>query len=244
MELNHKKCDCGNVTAKTLPVCTGVNVTPVGINTPIVAKIPVVLAEKDIQIDVEACIELEYPIYEIKRIKKDVFLTQCKLLPRAGIIKNNVPETGKLFICGFVRKNIEYATAECVDKGIVKGDIKHITVDVPFTCVTEVEFVTPPIINLRSTPKEIDFLCNKPQDCFKCEEDFHGPIKCENDFEDFISFNEKPYCELIQARIIEEDIQRDADHVYGVTVYNKIIEKMVIFLRVKVLQVQQVNIGC
>jgi hypothetical protein len=244
MELNNKKSDCGDVSAKTLPLCTGINITPAGVKVPIVAKVPVVLAERDIQIDVEACITLGHPIYEIKRIKKDIFLTQCKLLPRAGVIKNNVPETGKLFISGFVRKNIEYATAECAEKGIVKGDIKHITVDVPFTCVTEVEYVTPPIINLRSFPREVDLLCNKPSDCQTCEKDFQGPIQCENDFEDFIYYNEKPYCELIQARIIEEDIQRDAEKMYGVTVYNKIIENMVIFLRIKVLQLQQVNIGC
>lgn len=244
MELNHKKCDCGDVSAKTLPLCTGEDIVPVGIKSPIVAKIPVVLAERDIQIDVEACIDLPFPIYEIKRIKKDIFLTQCKLLPRAGLIKNNRPQTGKLFISGYVRKNIEYATAECAEKGIVKGDIKHITVDIPFTCVTEVEYVSPPIINLRSFPREVDLLCNKPSCCTTCEEDFHGPIQCENDFEDLIYYNEKPYCELIQARIIEEDIQRDAEKIYGVTVYNKIVEKMVIFLRVKVLQLQQVNIGC
>ena len=45
---------------------------------------------------------------------------------------NGVPLSGKLFISGFVRKNIEYATADCIDKKVVSGRIAHTTVDVHF----------------------------------------------------------------------------------------------------------------
>lgn len=257
---DYGKPDCGEVKATTLPLCHGNNITPTGIKTPVIAKIPVVLAEKDIQVDIEAEIKLTEPIFEIKRIKKDVVLNQCKLLPRAGAAKNDTQRNGKLFISGFVRKNIEYATANCTEKGIVRGEIKHITVDVPFTCVTEVEFVTPPTFNFRSMSRQAEFLCNRPNDCFECEGEFMGKSPCEFDFEEVVVYNEKPFCELESARIFEEDLLRDCREIHErdyremyerdckekheTKVCNKIIQKMVVFVRVKVLQLQQVSIGC
>lgn len=84
--------------------------------TPIV-KIPVVLAERTIQIVVESDISLDPPATEIKRVLKNVFLTQCKLVPVAF---TPVPGTNyrrvtraKLFVQGYIRKNIEYANDEC-----------------------------------------------------------------------------------------------------------------------------------
>ncbi|WP_438285224.1 DUF7852 domain-containing protein, partial [Bacillus toyonensis] len=48
-----------------------------------IVKIPVVLAERTIQIVVESDISLDPPAVEIKRILKNAFLTQCKLVPVA-----------------------------------------------------------------------------------------------------------------------------------------------------------------
>ena len=44
-------------------------------------KVPVVLAERTIQIVVESDIPLNPPATEIKRVKKHVFLDQVKLVP-------------------------------------------------------------------------------------------------------------------------------------------------------------------
>jgi hypothetical protein len=243
-QVNHP-CDCGDlISSKTLPLSSGVNITPFGINGPLVAKIPVVLAQREIQIDVEAEFRLKEPFYEIKRIKKNVFLTQCRLLPRSGVIVGGVLVSGKLFISGFVRKNIEYATADCVEKKIVSGRIAHTTIDTPFTAVTEVTYVIPPIVNVRATQTEIDLLnsCSCHDDC---KETIIGKSNCELSFEDTIIFTEKPYCELESVRIIEDDLQRDSIGCYSSTdvqLFDKIIEKMVIYINVKVLQLQQVNI--
>ncbi len=113
--------------------------------------------EREIQIDIEAEFKLNEPFFEIKRIKKNVYLTQCKLLPRSGVIVDGVLISGKLFISGFVRKNIEYATADCIDKKIVSGRIAHTTIDVPFTAVTEILYAVPPLVNARGAQTEIDF---------------------------------------------------------------------------------------
>ncbi|MBW9145447.1 hypothetical protein K2F40_07155 [Clostridium sp. CM028] len=239
-------CDnCGEIiSSKTLPLSSGINITPVGINGPLVAKIPVVLGEREIQIDVEAEFRLNEPFYEIKRIKKNVYLTQCKLLPRSGVIENGVLRSGKLFISGFVRKNIEYATADCIEDKIVSGRIAHTTIDVKFTTVTEVQYVVPPIVNVRRAQTEIDLLssCVCHDDC---KETLIGKSACEQSFEDNITFTESPYCELEGVRIFEDDM--NTDPIYhktnsNVQLYNKVIEKMVVYVRVKVLQLQQVNI--
>jgi len=248
LEMNNtvNPCDnCGKIiSSQTLPLSSGTTVTPMGINGPLVAKIPVVIGEREIQIDVEAAFKLDEPFFEIKRIKKNVYLTQCKLLPRSGkIAPDGTLISGKLFISGFVRKNIEYATADCVEKEIVSGRIAHTTIDVPFTAVTEVIYTVPPVVNVRRAQTEIDLVSSCG--CQDCTGTIIGKLDCEQYLEDNITFTENPYCELVGVRIIEDDIS--ADPLYHknnskVQIYNKVIEKMVVYIRVKVLQLQQVNI--
>ena len=239
-------CDtCGEIiSSKTLPLSSGVTISPVGISGPLVAKIPVVLAETEIQIDIEAEFKLKEPFYEIKRIKKDVYLTQCKLLPRSGVIAaDGTLISGKLFISGFVRKNIEYATADCIEDKIVSGRIAHTTVDVKFTTVTEIQYVVPPVVNARGVQTEIDLLSSCG--CQDCTGTLVGKSRCEQYFEDSITFTESPYCELEGVKIIEDDINADPIKCHSdskVQLYNKIIEKMVLYVTIKVLQLQQVNI--
>jgi len=239
-------CDnCGEIiSSQTLPLSSGNTIRPMGINGPLVAKIPVVLGEKEIQIDVEAVFKLNEPFFEIKRIKKNVYLTQCKLLPRSGVIApDGTLLSGKLFISGYVRKNIEYATADCVEKEIVSGRIAHTTIDVPFTAVTEIIYVVPPVVKVRRAQTEIDFLgsCG----CHDCDGTVIGKSDCEQSFEDNITFTENPYCELEGVRIFEDDINTDPLYHKSnskLQIYNKVTEKMVLYIRIKVLQVQQVNI--
>ncbi|WMJ80231.1 hypothetical protein RBU49_15620 [Clostridium sp. MB40-C1] len=241
MEHKPNRPFCGNVDAETLTLCQGTNMEPSGTSDPVVAKIPVVLAERTIQIDVEADICLQYPFYDIKRIKKDIFLTQCKL-----ILTTEGTNTGKLFLEGFVRKNIEYTTADCVDCDVVSGGVHHTTADVPFRCATEVVYSTPPVFCTRTPAESIELICNKGCGggcCHKCGEETLGTLPCEQNFIDTICYTEKPYCELEEARIYEADIHKERlDKVPGAP-YNKITEKMVIYLRLKVLQNQQVNIN-
>ncbi|EJO5347796.1 hypothetical protein NRP93_001888 [Clostridium botulinum] len=240
------KCykDCGRVIeSKTLPLCDGRDITPQAVTPPVVAKIPVVLAEKEIQIDVEARMELKDKYYEIKRIKKDVYLTQCELIPRAGIVEHGLPVTGKLFISGYVKKNIEYASADCVKDDVVSGDIKHTTEKIPFNCVTEVTYITPPVLSNRGLQQKIDLYCDESlYDC-SCREEKMGKLSCQEYLEDVVNYVEKPYCELMGARIFEADVQRKPCYYKGTKVYDELLEKMVVYVRVKVLQLQQVAIN-
>lgn len=207
-----------------------------------VAKVPVVLAELTVQINMDSIIKLPEPAYEIKNIKKRVKITQCLLLQ----------DTNVLFLRGFVRKNIDYSTRTCsTDEGFC-GDIRHCTIDVPFNCTTPVVFNgTPPLVPPLNTSDEFQY--------FNVEEDL-GPDFADKDAllsGDFSEFNqistefftERPFCELISSRIVEFDEfvgRKRPDHKIDLPFeerfFTEIEEKMVVFLTLKLLQKRQVAI--
>lgn len=211
------ECKGKIIETETLSECQNVPVLKTG-----VAKVPVVLAEFTVQIDIESKIKLAEQALEIKRIIKNVFLTQCKLIDR----------TNKVFLKGFVRKNIEYATVDCVSKTAICGDIKHLTVHVPFQCMTEVEDLRHVDSNFNPTTETISFFDDKNIGTDLKEKDLIS--------EEF--FNEKVYCELISVRIFEADIVEECEKVEFHPmehVFETFIEKEVIYLTIKLLQNQQ-----
>ena len=95
---------------------------------------PVVLGEPTIQIHLEATIPTPGAT-EIKRVKKNVFLEQVKLVPVAPFTRIDGTDffafgRAKLFIAGHIRKNIEFATA-CA------AALQDTIADIPFSGVTE-----------------------------------------------------------------------------------------------------------
>ena len=73
---------CATVTSQAESITKQIDVTPDVIKAgSVFVKIPVVLAEINITIPVEATITLDQTAMEIKRIKKNVFLTQSRLIP-------------------------------------------------------------------------------------------------------------------------------------------------------------------
>lgn len=186
-------------------------------------KVPVVVSEFTVQIDTESKIKLCEPAIEIKRIKKNVFLTQCRL----------VGKTGKVFISGFVRKNIEYATMNCCNNSAICGDIKHTTVQVPFQCVTEIKNTRDIKLQYNPAVVETTYFDEKNMGRNMKETDMHS--------EEF--FNEKVYCELVHASIYEADIVHESEKLNCLSneiVFQNFIEKEVICLTIKLLQNQQI----
>ncbi|MEK6265659.1 MAG: hypothetical protein N2B06_12980 [Clostridium sp.] len=214
---------------------------------PVVVKIPVVLAETNITIPVEATITLDEEAIEIKRIKKNVYLTQSRLMPfpQGG---NNT--TGILFIEGFIRKNIEYATQTCPvvanGCGNVCGDIRHCTVQVPFSFTTRIDFLTPPKFNENTTATELGYFTDKLQGCDICTDPVIGRNPCDQGFFFTEYFNEKPYVELVRADIVEVDIHTNPTSNCVTPTeqrFTQLTEKIVVNLTLKVLQNQQIRIA-
>lgn len=248
-------CKAGIIKSHTLPECPNEALMPKGNEFHLVGKIPVVLAEPVVQIDVESVIQLEEPAIEIKRIKKNVFVTQCKL------IDTGYGKSGKLFLSGFVKKNIEFATADCINKQKkgVSGRIQHTTVNVPFNCVTKVHFVTPPQLSKKGNVEETASFFKEIKGDEFCGQEIIGNDPCELAFKHTEFFNERIFCELVEAKIFEDDTIKEHNEKFfedNVTkghkvsececerdfVFDEIVEKMVIFIRLKILQKQQVNI--
>lgn len=233
---------CVKVKGGTTGDCVSTPTTIESLTTGAVSNIPVVLAELTIQINIGSTIELPEPALDIKRIKKHVKVTQCLLLQ----------DTNVLFIKGFIRKNIEYTTRRCSNSTGVCGDIRHCTVDVPFSCTTPITFNgIAPVPPVPRTSTEFQYLR---------EQDISGPGIAEKDrllsgdlseFNQISTeyFNNLPFCELVSARIVEFDEKINPARPYGVAIpfeereFRCIQENAVVFLTLKLLQKRQVAIG-
>lgn len=223
LECNHQEeCQSGVVGPITLCECENHCRKPMGHKGPMIVKVPVVLSEAKIQIDVEADIRLEQRAYDIKTIDKKVCLTQCHL----------VPYTNKLFLKGYIEKNIQYSTAECVGKNSISGNIQHTTVKIPFHCVTALKFVEYPeygkTLKERITPLDKNMMC---------------PDDAEDSWVHFNRYYEPVYCELEWVKVLESDMYEYAGN-YGKDEkgFDEFTEKMVVYLGIKVLQKKQVYI--
>jgi len=228
--------ECGAVIQpRTVAECLVQHECPeVVCNGNIVVKLPVVIAEKTVQICIEADIRLDEEAMEIKRIKKNIFLTQCRLIPKGGFDCNS----GKLFLKGYVRKNIEYATAGCTGRRGISGEVRHTTVNIPFHCCVPIDYtqLSPPIFKHNKGPNEYEIF----------DPSNEGKDLRQQDFESTEYFNEKVFCELVKARFDEADIQIGgttiSDNLPLETRFTALTEKLVVHLTFKLLQMQQVRI--
>jgi hypothetical protein len=189
-------------------------------------KIPRVLAEFILQIDSESKIRLNEPAYEIKRIEKQVFLTQCRY----------IPPTNKVFIEGYIRKNIEYAARSCTRGNAIAGSIKDTTVHVPFKAYTKVDF--------RGNKPQIE--PNPPSMIARYfDEKRMGKNIREADRSNVEIFNEPVYCELEWSAIYDADIDDRGvrvGHLPNEEEFQEFTDKSVLYLCIKLLQKQQVCI--
>lgn len=283
---------CVSVTGGTTQMCTNdpVKIHPVNRRKRVIAKIPVVLAEIDVQIDVLSNITLPEEALDIKQITKKLKLTQCRLLqtfqknnrekdcdddwekehendwgkdhendwgkdhdwekdPKKDWKKNKFPGKFKLFLEGFVRKNIEFSTLSCKNQFGICGDIRHCTVDVPFNCVTTIEKFngSPPLPIVLNNKEEFEFFKSSPlPPKFSGKDQLLSGDLSEFNQCSFEFFNELPFCELISSKICEHDEFINQRHIPGAPfeerTFREFSEKMIIELTLKILQNQQVHI--
>ncbi|WP_216829589.1 CsxC family protein [Alkalihalobacterium elongatum] len=213
---------------------------------PTTVKVPVVLAETVVQIDLNPTIKFPEPVLEIKAIRKNLKITQCRLL---------LP-TNKLFITGFVRKNIQYATPHFGTKDAVISNIRSLTIDIPFKTVTEIDYINKPKFDLAPpTQRSSYFMKSQLPDGFASKDHLLSADLSQFDQFSGEEFNEVPFCELISSRFYEYDeaLDRKMGRVYdekGKSIdapfeegtFTEVEEKMVVEVKIKVLQKQQVNV--
>jgi hypothetical protein len=210
------------------------NDSPVGrVRIPSTAtlKVPVVLAERTLQIVVEANVPLTPAATEIKRVHKNAQLTQVKLVPVAF---TRIPGTdffnvtrAKLFVAGTIRKNIEYASVAC------NAPLVDRIATIPFSGFVELtagDFLAFPIL-AASSDATAQFLDDK---------DDLSPRFDKYFFQNQVNYNEQPYGELIRANFYELDFSPNS--VKPGAAFNLLREKIVLDLTLKVLQVQQFEV--
>jgi hypothetical protein len=255
----NKDKDCVEFnTSAHMGECENVRATPITTpGTAAIIRVPVTLAERTIRTNLVAHIKFPDPVLEIKDIKKRVKIVQCRLL-LPGIPASTNPADIfertdlRLFIKGFVRKNIQYAspcpnsTDECVS-----SVMKSLTTDIPFECVTTIlgsEFITPPQLPFFNQRDEFDI--------YREQDLGHGyPEKdhlLSSDLSQFHQvstqyYNQVPFCELISSNITEWDEAVDRKKLPGQSpfeegAFHTVLEKMFLEFNIKILQNQQVPV--
>lgn len=250
-----KSCVDFNKTA-SVENCVSTPVSPA--TTPAgrrIIRVPVVLAERQVNTNLVANIHFPEPVLEIKDIKKRVKIIQCRLLTPS--IAANATDlfpalTLQLFLKGFVRKNIQYATpCPSSSRNCVSSKIRSLTTDIPFECVTTIpanEFITPPQLPFRNSREEFDF--------FRAQELGRGfPEKDEllsSDLSQFHQesqqfYNQMPFCEILSSQILEWDESVDRMPLNGKApfeegTFRNAVEKMFLQFTIKIMQNQQVRV--
>lgn len=181
-----------------------------------VFDIPTVLAEVELQANVEADIKLPTPAREIKWIRKNVSLKQCK-----AIRSQTDPDFVKVFVTGVVHKNIQYVESS-------SGFIKDFSTDVHFSCNQQVRVFNNvnEFLSRKASIDERRFIDDKG----------HGADRCTTGSHTFEFFNEPIECKLLFAEVNELDLLKDFDKFSR---FNRITEKMEVVLVFKLLQTQQ-----
>ena len=237
---------CVSVSTSTVANCESTLTTDTTVITAgALAKLPIVLAQFQVQLNINAKITLPQAALEIKEILSSTKLTQSLLLLEPDVVS----ETGNLFLKGFIRKNITYATPGCANESGICGDLRHCTVDIPFACTTTVTYDTLPIPPLSNSAAEFQFFRKQElNDAKFAEKDYLlSADMSEYNQVSIEYFNELPYCELVSSKIVQYDefLNRTAlnkEAPFEEKVFNDIEEKIVLTLTLRLLQKQLVQI--
>jgi hypothetical protein len=214
------------VTNETIISCENSPLIMDALMDEVIAKIPVVLAEFVIQLNVDSVIDLHEPIYQLHKSKKHLHITKCQLIQNTNI----------LFIKGFVRNSIEYYKSSSKVPSLLDNKLRDCCVDIPFKCTTAVFFngILPAAI-IPSNVQEFEFgqhlIMETPN---------------HNDLDDYwqlnqIStafYNEHPFCEIASSKIVELDIIHNNN-----LASSMIEENLVLYITLKILQYRQVAVS-
>lgn len=213
----------------TVPLLTPLAVDQVGNTIFVTASIPA-----------EAIITLPHEALEIKRISKKLKLTQCRFFyaltpPIAGA----VADTPKLFLGGFVRKDIQFVKVKDRTLTTVEGEIRDFVVDVPVSGVINLGTgLTIPGLQFGQE-REFEFARSRRLgEGFPEKERLLSGDFTENNLVNTSVFNRLPKCELVYSQIQEMDEQLDRKPLYGGPfeegTFKTLQEKMVIVVRVAI----------
>ncbi|MDR3585589.1 MAG: hypothetical protein P4L59_09715 [Desulfosporosinus sp.] len=215
-------------TTATLPICTPLELRKIGPNTMLIT----------VSIPAEATITLPTKALEIKMIKKNLKITQCRFFNCIPTVPGIPHDTPKLFLGGFVRKDIQYSEVVRQTATTVEGTIKDFVVDIPISCVVDLgkHFKFPPVYfnqqkeygSSTSTTLPSGFSSNEKllsgdlSEFNVVSQEYHNPL---------------PSCELIFTQINEMDNALDRVPLQGGPfeegVFRTLQEKMIVLIQIR-----------
>lgn len=208
-------CGLKITNSKMITECTSEIVVDKKRQDYIAVKLPVVISEIAININIQNTIKFTRNVINLVSVKRKVILKQCKL----------IAETNKLFLNGIVIKSIEYSEEVFRGGRSSRGKIKNITINIPFKCVTRVQYINSP---------KIDYKKKEETKVFKM-------INGDQTFVDSYREGDEIYCELLKVNFNELNINgcNDADvrdeHIHT---FRRLKQKMYMKLTVRLLQKQ------
>jgi hypothetical protein len=183
--------------------------------------IPVVLAEVELQALVESKITLPTPAREIKSIRRNVLITECKAIPSA----TNSSEL-KVFVSGKIHKNIQFIE-DC------SGYLKDYSVDVPFNCNLAV-----PVSHCEKPHEQLSYKSTLTGERIFIDSVGYEAEPTQSGGLTFEFYNEPIECRLLFSLVNDLDMHKNFDKVGR---FKTIIEKAEIVLIFKLIQSQQVH---
>jgi hypothetical protein len=208
-------------SSKMIVECNSNMVKPFVNNGLFPVRLPVIISEPSVRINIENTVSFSKPVAYIKSIRRTVFITQCSL----------IPDMGKLFLSGIVKKSIEYSESIIDNTDLVDGQIRNIVIKVPFDCVTKIKYIVNPLMCEKNYKNKSTLVNNQ-----NCEQIFYE------------SYNEpsKISCDLIHASFEEiniKDIESTYNNFNGKTFFKTINQKMVMILIIRLTQNQNVYVA-
>lgn len=142
-------------------------------------KLPVIIAESIININLENTIDFTKNITSIISIKRKAVIKKCVL----------IPQVSRIFLDGFVAKSIDYSELD--------GKVKNLIIKVPFKCATRVEYIQKPVTYEFSYEDNKSIKMSENEECFIDKEQEIDEIYCELASTEFQELNIKDKIKLI-----------------------------------------------
>jgi len=172
-----------------------------------VATLPIIIAEKNIDIPIESIFKLKNPALDIKNMKKDVYLTNSTILPMYEKDDISAPLNGKLFLEGFIRNKLDFSIAKDVHDNIINLDTESVIIYIPFKYTTLIQFKFPPVTSKEKAEDYIPIYISS--DCVNSHSDYHENSyeytnKKDTQCDEYINCNTPPInCEISKTKINE-----------------------------------------
>lgn len=214
----------------TLPMCTPLESRKAGPGKVLIT----------VSIPAESIITLPTKALEIKMIRKHLKITQCRFFNCVPTVPGIPQDTPKLFLGGFVRKDIQYSEVVRRTSTTVEGSIKDFVVDIPISCVVDLgKHLISPSVHFDQQ-KEYGFSRSAPLPSgFSSKDKMLSSDLSEFNIVSQEYLNHLPSCELLFSQINEMDDALDRIPLEGGPfeegVFRTLQEKMIILFQIRLI---------